>query len=406
MQATRSFSLFLIIALIGFPQISETIYTPSLPSIEQGLQTTAYAVESTLTLYFIGFAIGVALWGAISDYIGRRKAMLAGLLLYSLSSLACSYAYHVEELIIWRLVQAFGASVGSVITQTMLRDLYEGPKRAQLFSVIAGALAFSPALGPLIGGYLAEWWDWRANFTALTLTGVALLAWSWKALPETKSADIVRPSKKQLKELAYLMASSKAFWGHTLLIGATNGILFSFYGEAPFLFTQLFGLSTSQYGRLGLLIASATIVASKLSYHLNKKWKGEGIIQAGALLAFLGASLWMGLLQLQMEWEMLNWIAMLACLWTLFLGVGLIIPNSLSVAMKPYQALVGTAGSLFGGCYYLFIAGCLWLTSLFHDGTSLPLASILTTLSGCLVLGSFLIRECLTRTAKANVNLL
>ena len=75
-------SLLLMIVLVAFPQISETIYTPSLPDISASLGVSNSSVQLTLSIYFIGFAIGVFCWGWLSDFIGRRPAMLGGLLVY------------------------------------------------------------------------------------------------------------------------------------------------------------------------------------------------------------------------------------------------------------------------------------------------------------------------------------
>src|SRR5436305_1495565 len=130
----KKLSVALLIALVGFPQISETIYTPALPDVAVGLMTNAYMVELTLAIYFIGFAFGVMLWGTISDDIGRKPAMLIGLIVYGLATFACANVGGVKYLLLWRFFQAFGASVGSVITQTILRDFYDGKKRAELFS--------------------------------------------------------------------------------------------------------------------------------------------------------------------------------------------------------------------------------------------------------------------------------
>src|SRR5580692_6531866 len=147
----KKLSISLLIALVGFPQISETIYTPALPNVANGLQASAYMVEATLSIYFLGFALGVLLWGTISDWCGRRNAMLMGIIVYGIGTLGCANVGTIEALLAWRFLQAFGASVGSVLTQTILRDSYNGEERTKLFSVMSGALAFSPAIGPVLG---------------------------------------------------------------------------------------------------------------------------------------------------------------------------------------------------------------------------------------------------------------
>ena len=368
----KHISLGLLIALVGFPQISETIYTPALPSVTTGLSTSPYMVEITLSIYFLGFAFGVFLWGIISDYRGRRFSMLAGILLYGMSTVACAKAGTIESLLMWRFLQAFGASVGSVITQTILRDSYDGQKRTQVFSSLSASLSFSPAIGPLLGGVISEYLGWRANFFVLTIVALVLLVWCFKALPETRPKNIVRLSIGDLRQLIGRMLSSTNLWGHILLIGAANGIIFGFYQEAPFVFIEQLGMQPAQYGCFGLLVATATVLAARISYKSGQ----QSLIGKGATCVLVGGIFFTGAILT----GILNLYVAVLTLFLVFLGVGLIIPNSLSHALKPYQHAAGTAGSIFGASYYLLLAGFTWFMSAIHNGTSLPLPLYITLL--------------------------
>lgn len=390
----RKLSIRLLIALVGFPQISETIYTPALPNVASGLLASASMVEMTLAIYFLGFAVGVLLWGTISDWCGRRNAMLIGLLVYGIGTLGCANVASVEALLAWRFLQAFGASVGSVITQTILRDSYDGAERTKLFSVMSGALAFSPAIGPVLGGFISEFLGWRANFWALAILALGLSIWSFFLLPETRTAHSKRLSIKKICHLFSEMIRSRVLWGHILLIGATNGVLFGFYQEAPFVFIEQLGMQPSYYGLFGLLIAAATILAARISYRQSNRFSAQFIIQCGAACVFVGGFIFiltvmMGIFDLK---AIGSAIAILT-LFLIFFGIGLIIPNSLSQALKPYQIAAGTAGSIFGGCYYCLIAGCTWLMSILHNGTALPLPLYITMLGLVIACGSQMIRS-------------
>jgi len=378
--------LSLLICLVGFPQISETIYTPALPNVAKGLQASPYAVEVTLSIYFFGFALGVLFWGAFSDWAGRRKTILIGLAICLISCHTCATTQTIEGLLTWRFIQAFGVSVGSVTTQTMLRDLYQGKERAKVFSIISAALAFSPALGPILGGYTSEQLGWRANFWLLFVLGTVLILWSLLSLPETKPKTIIKPTFPEALELAKKMITSRQLIGHVLLISATNGILFSFYEEAPFIFIEQLGMSPSTYGLFGLLIASATILAAKISYRLSERLDPRSIIKKGALVTFVGTlslliTQALGLFQLNSPGIHLIILSLFAS----FLGIGLIIPSSLSIALKDYQERVGTAGSFFGAAYYLLVALMTWSMSVLHNGTVWPLPIILVSLSSILL---------------------
>lgn len=378
-MSKKYISVGLLIALVGFPQISETIYTPALPSVASGLSTSAYMVEVTLSIYFLGFALGVMLWGTISDYFGRRASMLAGIVIYGLGTIGCGSAMTVEMLLAFRFLQAFGASVGSVITQTILRDSFDGNERTKLFSVMSGALAFSPAIGPLLGGFISEYMGWRANFWALTALAAGLFLWTWYSLPETRPKYI---QKHNLSRLIARMMTSSNLWGHILLIGATNGIIFGFYQEAPFVFIDQLGMQPAHYGCFGLLIAAATIVSARITYKSGK----QNLIQIGTACILIGGII----LTTTVLIGFFNLWTALITLFLIFLGVGLIIPNSLSHALKPYQEMAGTAGSIFGGSYYLLIAGFTWGMGFLHNGTSLPLPLYITFLGIIVALGSYL----------------
>lgn len=382
----QAISLGLLIALIGFPQISETIYTPSLPSIAQDLMASTHAVEATLSIYFLGFALGVLIWGFISDRIGRKTTMLVGLVLYGMSSWKCGETLTVSSLLLWRFFQALGASVGSVITQTILRDVYEGKERSRIFSLISGALAFSPAIGPLLGGYISQYMGWRSNLYLLVSIAALLLLWVTFKLPETKPKSSRPVSAKFLYTLAIEMGRSPLILLHALLIGATNGILFSFYEEAPFVFIDYFGFQPSQYGLIGILLASASLFAAYVSCRLQARKTPEEIIRRGSHIATIGSLIF--LIAVTTLTTLQSLIISALGILTLFTGIGLIIPNSLSEALKPYKNSAGSAGSIFGGIYYLLITLATYLMSILHNGTTYALPSFLLFLSLILVFAS------------------
>lgn len=391
MKNHRKIPIALLIGLVGFPQISETIYTPSLPSVVQGLSTTAQLVEATLSIYFLGFALGVLIWGTISDRIGRRTAMLTGILIYGLGTFCCAKVKSIEELLCWRLIQAFGASVGSVITQTILRDAYEGAERNKLFSILSGALAFSPAIGPIVGGFVSEYGGWRANFWGLVFLALLLLVWTYLALPETLKKQ-ASPQRHRLR-LFYQMTCSPVLWGHILLIGAINSIIFGFYQEAPFVFIEQFKIRPSHYGFIGVVISAALIFASRSSYRKNHHLSAEEIIQRGAWYTMAGSLGFTLTVATDIANEGAGFMAMIGALFTVFFGIGLILPNSLSIALKPYQENIGTAGSFFGAFYYSLIVMATYLMSLLHNGSTLLLPLYITALACLLLVGSKLVRH-------------
>lgn len=385
-------SILLLILLVGFPQISETIYTPSLPALADDLKTTASLVEFTLSIYFIGFAIGVFLWGILCDRIGRKPSMLFGLALYTIASGACYFSTDITALLFWRVFQGLGAASGSIVIQTVLRDVFHGAQRSQVFAVISGVLALSPAIGPLIGGFAAQYFGWRSNFLILVIMGIGLAIYAKISLQETRPDHLKLRTSKDFIDVAKKMIRDKRILCLAFLIGGTNGIIFSFFAEGPFIFIEILKYEASTYGLIGLVISAATIIGSVLSHRANRHFSAEQIIIRGLITVFAGALLLtLGSGYIAANTVLLGTILAVVCLFIIFLGIALVIPNTLSVALKDYTQAVGTAGAIFGAVYYLLITLFTALMSLIHNGTAVPMSLLFLSLAAsmCVIFWRF-----------------
>lgn len=370
-------SVLLVVFLVGFPQISETIYTPALPNIANSLGTTTALTQWTLSIYFIGFALGVLYWGKLSDQIGRRPAMLLGIFIYGLANVACLWSSSIEMLLAARFIQAFGASVGSVITLTIAREAFEDSARHSLFSTIGMALSLTPALGPFIGGYVSDWFGWRANFAVLIIMTLALGLHVWFRLPETRPSSAITSQKGTMGSVLLRLLKDKRVLSCAWIIGAINGILFSYYAEAPFIFIRLIGISPGEYGWLGLFIGSASLMGSLLSRRLGKNLSATQITNIGCVIMLISSIS----LCLFSATNLINQAHVLRSILLVMLptsgiilgSCSLIIPVLISTALVRHKESLGTASALFGLSYYLLIAFFTWLMGALHNGTIIPM---------------------------------
>ncbi|CAI1619087.1 Inner membrane transport protein ydhC [Serratia quinivorans] len=361
----------LMVATIMAPQVLETLYSPALTAIRSDFNVSAAQASQTLSVYFFAFALGVAFWGVMCDRLGRRIAMLAGLAVYLIGAVMALLSQHFTLLLIARATIAFGAAVGSIVTQTMLRDVYQGHALGKVFSTLGIALSLSPVLGMLTGGMLVAWGGSMAIFAAQWLLALVLLIWCWRVLPETQPVTVALAATATGS--GWDILRDRQIWYSALLVAGFNTMVFSYFSLAPFIFEQL-GLSSRQFGYSGIVLALGSLLGALLNrYLLTKGVSAKTQILLGSLLA-LGAALALSYWQHSL-------MMLLPCM-LITLAFGLAIPNVLSQALNRYRQRLGTAGAVFGLLYYLLI------------GTGLSLAAIGQSLTATLLLCSLLCLGC------------
>jgi len=360
-------SLLLIIVLVGFPQISESIFTPVLPMISQTMQVSAATSQLTMSIYFIAFAIGVLFWGQLSDKVGRRKAMLLGIIVYLIGNIILYISPNFDILLTARFIQAFGASVGSVVTQTIMRESFDDLAGAKVFSKVGAAMALSPAFGPLIGGLIQTYLGFRNVFSALIVMATLVLLYSYARLPETIDTNNIQTVS--LLKVTWSLLKNPTVWAYGILIGGINGILFGYYSEAPFIFMEHFGFSSIKYGSLGMTFALASLLGALLVNILLRYLRSETIALIG--LAFSSLSGLLLIIGLPLNQPGILIIGF----FLIFLGLNTTLPIALNLALKGYESVIGSASGIFSFGYYLIVSLLTYLVSLFHNGTiwSLPI---------------------------------
>ncbi|WP_207942414.1 hypothetical protein DOK78_000957 [Enterococcus sp. DIV2402] len=365
---SNKISLALLVCLVGFPQISETIFTPSLTEIAKGYQVSINVSQMTLSIYFLAFAFGVFFWGITSDYFGRRVAMNGGLFIYTIGCLLCYWSTDIILLFVGRVIQAFGASTGSVTTQTILRDNYQGKQRHTLFAQISAALAFTPAIGPLIGGFLGQYFGYKMVFLALVGLGTFLLIWSLKKLPETSSSKKNHLNYQKICQIGQRMIVDKYTWTFCVLIGVLNGVLFGYHSEAPSIFIEKFGFTQAQYGFIGIVVALATVLGSFISKQTLERLLPETIILLGTKIALIGS---LGLLVVSLLPVSFNLLLLLYLvgIFSVLTGVGIALPNCLSLALVNFTDVAGTAGAFLSLGYYVIVSILTFCISTIHTGS-------------------------------------
>lgn len=343
-------AIWLIVLIVGLPQLSETVYTPSLPDIAHALETHVAMVEYTLTIYLFGFALGTLFWGKISDNLGRKPCIIAGLFIFIIGCICCYFSNSIELLMTSRFVQAFGGSIGSVLGQAICRDSFHGPDLGRVYSATGSALALFPALGPLCGGIIAEIFGWSNIFLFLLVFALIVMILVILILPETN--PYVSRKKIVVWSLATQLVLDKKVLGFGLIVAGCNGILFSYFAEGAFYLIKGLGLAPSYYGASFIVIALSTMMGGIVSKKLHSKYSSKKIMGRGLLIIAL-STIFFSLLALInhylliLPFQAMIAITILSQMGSAF-GICMATSNALALALRDYRYAIGTASSLFG----------------------------------------------------------
>jgi MFS transporter, DHA1 family, multidrug resistance protein len=383
--------IWLIIFIQGLALITDAFYTSALQSVANYFHTADATL--TFTIYLIGFALGTFGWGDFSDRYGRRNAVSASLLSYLLGSSICAFAPSMMVFLIGRFVQGIGCSVSASVLQAICRDAFNDTQRAKIYSLSGALLAIPLALLPILGGYLIELLNWRAIFFVLCAIALVLLIVSFLKLPETHSATEVRGS---FKHLIGAFFTDRKVIGFSVLFGLCTGLQLSYYAEGSFCLIDLLGLTPVMYGMTFIVVALAGLIGGAMSHilqnyasSLNALCCGLGILGTGAAIFISG----MLLLNSMAVLPGITIAYILVSIFIILIGIAIITPNVLALALKDYNNNVGRAASLFGFLSYIISSLVTYGMKLVHTGTLLAMPSYFVVLFVLMIAAYVLVHE-------------
>jgi DHA1 family bicyclomycin/chloramphenicol resistance-like MFS transporter len=190
----KRWQLALLLACLGMlGPFSIDTYLPAFAGIARSLDATPVQMQQTLSSYLLGFGVMNLFHGALSDSLGRRPVVLAGVAAFTLASLGCALSQTIGELVFWRAVQGMSAGAGMVVSRAIIRDMFPPADAQRVMSQVTIYFGIAPAVAPLVGGYLFVHADWHAIFWLLVVLGATLWLTNWRWLPESLHAQARQP---------------------------------------------------------------------------------------------------------------------------------------------------------------------------------------------------------------------
>ncbi|HEX8437594.1 multidrug effflux MFS transporter [Archangium sp.] len=362
-------------ALTAFGPLSIDMYLPSLPTIQGELATSATAVQLTLAAFMAGLGLGQLAYGPLSDRFGRRRPLIAGVVLYILASAACAFAPSIEWLIALRFLQAVGGACGPVIARAIVRDLYKGRDVARVLSLLILVMGAAPILAPLLGGWVLGLAGWRAIFTVLAVIGVVALVFSVAVIPRTAPHVGPSGSSSSLGTNLRAVLGDRRFIIATLAGGFSQSGMFAYISGSPFVFMGIHHVSPERFAWLFGMNAFGLIAASQLNRRLLSRFSPARIALAAAGVMVLAGAVLVGL-------AVTGTGSVLTLAPTLFLfisSLGFVGPNMTALALEEHGSRAGLASAVLGAAQFATSAGASALVGLLNDGTMLSMVGVMGT---------------------------
>ncbi|MGN8553134.1 UNVERIFIED_CONTAM: multidrug effflux MFS transporter [Microbacterium sp. SLM126] len=385
--AARPLLPALLLLLTVFGPISMDLYLPALPALTAELGAVTSVAQLTVTACLIGLAAGQLVAGPLSDRFGRRGILLTGIVAYIVTSALCALSPSIELLIIARLVQGLAGGVGIVIAIAAGRDVFSGRKLIRFYGSLTVIGGFAAIVGPLLGGVLSAFTDWRGLFVFLAVIGVAILIATLLGFDETLPADLrVSGGFGQTLRDYRTLLTDRTFLGAVLSQGFLFAALFAYLAGSTYVLQDIYGLSPQWYAAAFGLNSAGHMVFGYLAGRAAERWSILGTLWIGVAITGLGA---LGLLLAGIA-PMPLWVVIMS-LFALSSGVAVTAPPSTTLAMTDYPQMAGTASSLLGMVRFGFggiaapFAGVAGALSILPLGVTTT-AAVLLAAASCLLL--------------------
>ena len=329
------------------------IYLPAFHDIGADLAVAPLAVQQTLSSYLFAYAFMMLWHGALSDAVGRRPVVIAGLGVYALATLGCAIAGNIETLWLFRALQGICAGSGLVVGRAIIRDRFQGPEAQRVMSQITLVFGIAPAIAPVLGGLLLNAFGWRSIFWVLLGLVIALLTWSAKSLPETLALAQRQSLHPRTLWRNYVSVLRNRDFLLLATIPALNFAAFFLYiASAPSFLIDLLGVSSYGFAWLFMPMIGGVMIGALVSGRAAGKLSPARTIGVGYLLMFAGATI-----QMAVAWYVapaVQWHVLPIMIYTM--GSSIVMPSATLLLLDLFPTMRGMASSLQGFVHFVLAA--------------------------------------------------
>src|SRR5882762_7292388 len=337
---SRARMIVVLGALVALGPLTIDMYLPALPRIADELSVSSSVAQLTLTGTLAGLALGQLIVGPLSDSLGRRRPLMACIVVHMLASLLCLFAPNIAVLGVARSLQGVGAAAAMVVAIAIVGDLFTDTAAATVMSRLMLVLGVAPVVAPSLGAAVLLKASWHWVFAVLVVLAGLLLLLAVLALPETLPKSHRRPLKvKGILATYGSLFRDKRFVVLVLVAALGMSGLFAYIAGASFVLQGRYGLDQQEFALVFGAGAVALIGTTQLNVILFFLYATATIVVwALTASALLGAT-FVGLAAAGVG----GLPAFVVPVWAILAAMGLVIPNAPALALSRHKEAAGTS---------------------------------------------------------------
>ena len=348
--------VFVLGALSATAPIAIDLYLPAFPDMADALGTPEARIQLTLTSMMIGMGIGQAFIGPLSDRIGRRKPLLIGMALFTLTSLVCAVATSADLLIAMRFVQGLSGAAGVVVARAVIRDHFHGDDMTRFTAKMMFVTMLAPMLGPIVGAQIINLAPWPAVFVFMAVLSTLSTFLVWKFLPESLPANERRAmGMREFGSTVATLVRDARFIAPTLIVIMNFAMLFTYVSTFSFISQNELGASAGFYSLLFAAGTLALLAGNQANMLMIDRSRSNQRMVTGMAISLTGVA-WLAGVQFAGAENL--WTVPAGIVLMMF-GCGVIFPNAGAAAMSSQPPQIAGTASAFMGSVQMGAGGAM-----------------------------------------------